>query len=139
MILRGRCGSRMEWKKAEDIQKQITHLVKKLNFTHTDPARIVCFRSHGSVSRARARIWSFPRVWQLALNLPPHYVIEVLSEKFDHLSEDDRTRVLIHELMHIPKTFSGALVPHKGRKRRIDHHSVEKFFRELKPASKWFG
>ncbi len=120
----------MEWQEAKDIQKQIDHLVHKLKFFHIDSKKIVCMRSHGSSSRARARIWSFPRVWQLALNLPPHYVIEVLSHHFDHLSKDDQTRVLIHELMHIPKTFSGALVPHRGRSHRIDNRSVERLFQQ---------
>lgn len=122
----------MEWEKAKDIEARITHLVHRLEFEHIDPKRIVSFRSNGSSSRARARIWSFPRVWQLALNLPPYYVIEVLSEHFDHLSDDDQTRVLIHELMHIPKTFSGSLVAHRGRKHRIDSRSVERLFKQYK-------
>lgn len=122
----------MNWKKAKDIQTRIRQLVKKLELTHINPRRIVCFRSYGSKARARARIWSFPRVWQLALNLPPHYVIEVLSEKFDKLSNDDQTRILIHELMHIPKNFSGALVQHRGRYHRINSRSVEKLFKKYK-------
>ena len=122
----------MQWQKAEDIQQKLHHLVAKLQFLHVDSTKIISFRSYGSSSRARARIWSFPRVWQQALNLPPHYVIEVLSEHFDRLSDDDQTRVLIHELMHIPRTFSGALVPHRGRKHRIDHRSVERLFQQYK-------
>lgn len=122
----------MEWVHADDIHRAISFVVARLGFSHIDPSRIVCFRSIGSSSRARARIWSFPRVWQLALKIPPHYVIEVLSEHFDRLSSDDQTRILIHELMHIPKTFSGSLVPHRGRKHRIDSRSVERLFREYK-------
>lgn len=122
--------SDMEWVRAPDIHEHITELVDKLEFGHVDPKRIICFRSTGSVARARARIWSMPKVWQLALNIEPHYVIEVISEKFDHLSEDDRKRVLIHELMHIPKTFSGALVPHSGRFHAINHRTVEQLFRD---------
>ncbi len=122
----------MKWDEAPDITRNIKMLVKGLKFAHVDTSRIVCFRSYGSSANARARIWSFPTVWQLALKLPAHYVIEVLSEKFDHLSEDDRMKVLIHELLHIPKNFSGALVSHKGRYHRIDHKRVETLFRELK-------
>lgn len=91
-------------------------------------------RSFKATSRARARIWSFPKIWQLALKTPAHYVIEVLSHHFDHLSEDDKTRVIIHELMHVPKNFSGALVPHRGRKHRIDHRTVEVLFRMYKES-----
>ena len=122
----------MEWLKASDIDREIKLLCRKLDFGHIDPKRIICFRSQGSSSRARARIWSFPKVWQLALNLKPHYVIEVLEKHFDNLSPDDKKRVLIHELMHIPKNFSGSLLPHRGRGRRIDNRNVEQLFRQLK-------
>lgn len=118
----------MKWEKAHDIKKEIDKIICRLNFSYISPDQIICFRSFGSKSRARARIWSFPKVWQLALNLPPYYVIEVLSTKFDHLSYDDKTRILIHELLHIPKNFSGSLLPHRGRKRSIDNRTVEKYF-----------
>ena len=125
---RKRKAVKMSWEKARDIQHKVVELVDKLQLTYIDPQYIISFRSYGSSSRARARIWSFPRVWQLALELPPHYVIEVLSEKFDRLNVDDQTRVLIHELMHIPKTFSGALAPHHGRFHAINHRTVEQLF-----------
>lgn len=121
----------MEWLKAPDIDREIKILCQNEEFNYIDYKYIVCFRSHGSTSRARARIWSFPKVWQLALNLKPHYVIEVLSKHFDHLSGDDKKRVLIHELMHIPKNFSGSLLPHRGRGRKIDSRNVEQLFRQL--------
>ncbi len=74
-----------------------------------------------------------PRIWQKALRVKAHYIIEVLSEKFDKLDENNKNKILIHELMHIPKTFSGALLPHRGRgKFRIDSRSIEKLFRKLK-------
>lgn len=101
-------------------------------FPYVDPGRIVCMRSFGATSRARARIWGFPKIWQMALKTKPHYIIEVLSHHFDRLSDDDKTRVIIHELMHIPKNFSGALVPHRGRYKRIDHRTVEVLFKEYK-------
>lgn len=121
----------MEWQKAPDIDRNVKQICRNLQFDHIDSARIICFRSYGSASRARARIWSFPKVWQLALDLKPHYVIEVLSKHFDHLSIDDQKRVLIHELMHIPRNFSGSLLPHRGRGRKIDSRNVEEFFRKL--------
>lgn len=121
---------------AADIQAHIRAILKKIDLSYIDAKRIVCFRSTGSKARARARIWSFPRIWQMALKTPAHYVIEVLSEKFDHLNPDDKTRVLIHELMHIPKNFSGALLPHRGRGRGINHHTVESLFRQFKESSK---
>jgi predicted metallopeptidase len=118
---------------APDVKKIVKTLVPKLPFSaYVDPKRIVCMRSFKATSRARARIWSFPKIWQMALRLPPYYVIEVLSHHFDHLSDDDKTRVIIHELMHIPKNFSGALVPHRGLHKRITRGTVETLFRLYK-------
>lgn len=125
----------MDIEPAPDIKKIVNRLVPKLPFgTYVDPKRIVCMRSYRATSRARARIWSFPRIWQMALSLPPYYVIEVLSHHFDLLSDDDKTRVIIHELMHIPKNFSGALVPHRGLHKRIDHKTVETLFNQYKKS-----
>ncbi len=118
---------------APDIKKIVNTVVPKLPFSaYVNPKRIVCMRSFHATSRARARIWSFPKIWQMALKLPPYYVIEVLSHHFDHLSDDDKTRVIIHELMHIPKNFSGALVPHRGLHKRINTGTVETLFRLYK-------
>lgn len=116
--------------RALDIEKIMHTVLKKNLFPYIDGKRIVCMRSTKATSRARARIWSFPHIWQLALGLPAHYIIEVLSQHFDHMSPDDKTRVIIHELMHIPKNFSGALVPHRGIHKRINNHTVELIFRQ---------
>lgn len=120
----------MEWRDAPDIKKEISGIIQHLAFPHVKLDRVICFRSFGSTSRARARIWSLPRVWQQALKAPAAYIIEVISEKFDKLSLDDQRRVLIHELLHVPKNFSGSLLPHRGRGKGINHRIVENLFRE---------
>jgi len=119
----------MEWYPAPDIQKTVRKIVTSLSMSHIDLRRIICFRSHGSTSKARARIWSFPRIWQQALHLPAYYIIEVIDRHFDKLSNKDQDKVLIHELLHIPKNFSGSLVPHRGKNHRIDSQKVEKLFK----------
>lgn len=124
----------MDWVKASDIQKRIEFLISELNLTYIKPNQIICFRSTGSASRARARIWSFPKIWQLALDLEPHYCLEVISHYFDKMSLSDQEKVLIHELLHIPKNFSGSLVPHRTHKRRTFRHyhdEVETLYRRL--------
>ena len=122
----------MEFTLAPDIQKKLTVILKKIEMAHIKPDQLVAFRSYGSKSRAIARIWALPRIWQLALNLKPHYCIEVVSHRFDKLSESQQIRVLIHELMHIPKNFSGALLPHRTRfKSGINSRNIEKFFKEF--------
>lgn len=105
----------MIFKKAPDIKRRIDEIIKRLGMSYMNPPQVACIRSTGSVSRARARIWAFPTIWQEALGIKPHYVIEVLEEKFNRLSDEEQTKTLIHELLHIPRTFSGALRPHRMR------------------------
>lgn len=116
----------MIFKKAHDIQERVIAILKHIEMPYINSSQLACIRSQGSKARARARIWAFPSIWQEALGLKPHYVIEVISEKFDNQSYDDQTKILIHELLHIPKTFSGALRPHRMRYfhlgREVDHY-----------------
>lgn len=123
----------MDWQRDPDLQREVAKIISTLKLFHIDPKRVIVFRSFGSKSRARARIWSLPRIWQQALKVRPHYCLEVLSEKFDKLSKDEQHRIFIHELLHIPKTFSGALLPHRGRGgNRIDRRTVERLFKLIK-------
>lgn len=119
---------------APDVTRLMRHVLRRIPFEHVKAAQITCMRSQKATGRAYARIWSFPNIWQKALSLPPHYIIEVLSQHFDKLSDDDKTRTIIHELMHIPKNFSGALVPHRGRYHRIERRTVEKMFQIYKSS-----
>lgn len=122
----------MELEKAPDVQGVLGRLIGELEFSHISAKRVIGFRSYGATARAYARIWSFPRIWQMALGAEPHYVIEVLAENFDKLSEEEKTKVLIHELLHIPRTFSGSLVPHRNRGRTIDRRNVDRLYELLK-------
>lgn len=111
--------SGLGWEKAPDVKKDINKILKVLNFPHIKSSRIFCYRTQSSKSRSYARIWSFPKIFQDALSLEPAYVIEVLSRHYDNLDEQEKIKVLIHELLHIPKNFSGALVPHVTRSRHL--------------------
>ncbi len=121
----------LEWEEAAQIKREIEQLIGVLKIDYIDPSRIFCFKSYGSTSRSYARIWSFPKIFQRALNIHPAYVIEVLSKYYDKLNEDEQKKVLIHELLHIPKNFSGALLPHKSRGRHLGS-MVNKLFKEYK-------
>ncbi len=127
-------SQKLEWKKASDIKRAIKEVVKALNLSYIDPKRIFCFRTKGSKSRSYARIWSMPKIFQKALNIKPAYVIEVLSKHFDRLDDDAKKKVLIHELLHIPKNFSGSLLPHRSRNRHLGS-MVSKLFKEYKKIS----
>lgn len=71
------------------------------------------------------------RLFKEVAGLEPHYIIEVNAKRFDKLSERDKIKTLIHELMHIPKTFSGALLSHRGRYHSINDREVEKILRSM--------
>ncbi len=97
---------------ADEIKNKLTQIVQHLDFNHVDLQRLACFKSTGSQSRAIARCYALSKIWQQTLNTKAHYIIEVISEKFDKLPEDEKEKVLIHELMHIPKSFGGGFRQH---------------------------
>lgn len=119
-------STRLEWEKAPEIKKALKHILATIDLSHIDIKRIHTYRSFGSSSHSYARIWSFPKIFQDALQIEPAYVIEVLAKYYDKLSPDEQMKVLIHELLHIPKNFSGALLPHK-----TSHRQLEKIANEL--------
>jgi predicted metallopeptidase len=127
-------NSKLDWNDAHEIKADIEEILGVLDFAHVDPKRIFCFRTSGSKSRSYARIWAMPKIFQRALNIKPAYVIEVLSKYYDKLDVDSKKKVLIHELLHIPRNFSGALVPHRTRHRHLQSQ-VNKLFKEYKDKS----
>jgi predicted metallopeptidase len=107
-------------------------ILRKLRMTHIDETRLICLRSTGSGStRVIARCHGLSRIMQLALNKNPHYVIEVLSERFDQLSEEDQTMVLIHEILHIPHSFGGGFRAHKPF---VTRAKVQRMYHEFMKA-----
>ncbi len=114
----------MESERALDVQFMLDELLEHLSLDNVITSRIICMRSRKAQVRAYARIWSLPEIWRNALEINPFYVIEVVSEHYDSLSEEEKKKVLIHELLHIPKKFTGGLVPHKNRGRTIDDKLV---------------
>lgn len=117
---------------APDIDKRIKVIVRALCLEHVSDKHIIGMRSFGSKSRAIARIWGLPKIWQQALYLNAYYIIEVVSEKFDRMSKEEQDKTLIHELLHVPKTFSGALVPHECFGKRIDTKSVGELYKKYR-------
>jgi len=98
---------------------------------HIKKNNIHCIRSFDAKTRAYARIWGMAKLFKEVVGLEPHYIIEVNGRRFDKLSERDQIKTLIHELMHIPKTFSGALLSHRGPHHEISDREVEKILRNL--------
>jgi predicted metallopeptidase len=117
---------------APDIKKRVDEIAANLDFFHVVPQFVFCVRSKGSKSkRTLARIHGLGKIWQQVLNLPSSYTIEVISEFYDKLSEEEKEKTLIHELLHIPGGFSGGFRPHKGY---VERKTVEQFYKKLQQA-----
>ncbi len=124
-------ASGLDWEQANDVKQLLKKILQVLDMDHINLKQIYCYRTSGSKSRAYARIWSFPKIFQQALNIEPAYVIEVLSKYYDNLSEQEKIKVLIHELLHIPQNFSGALLAHRTRSRHLGK-TAEALYKEYK-------
>lgn len=122
----------LEWHTDFELTDRVRNLVDSVEFTHIPKHRIFCFRTDGSKSRAYARIWSFPKIFQTVLDIEPAYVIEVINRYYNRLDYNEQTKVLIHELLHIPKNFSGSLLPHRHSSGRSINKEVERIYKLLK-------
>jgi predicted metallopeptidase len=117
---------------APEIKKQVDQLAMECEFYHVVSQRVFCVRSKGSkAKRTIARIHGLGKLWQGVLKQPPTYTIEVISEIFDKMSFEDKERVLIHELMHIPGGFGGGFRPHKGY---VERKNVDTVYKKLLQA-----
>ena len=124
----------LKYIEAPDIKILVEEIVQKLEFSHIDVKSVFCFRSKGSKSnRIVARIHGFSKIWQKALGLSSGYIIEVLSERYDKLSQENKEKTIIHELLHIPKGFKGGFRPHKGY---VSRKKVDTMFLKYKKIKK---
>lgn len=122
---RSRPAGNFDWRKSPDIKKRVVKLASDLNLDWLKTSQIYCIRSSNSKTRARARIWGLSRIWQKTLSIKPAYIIEVISERFDNLSQKEQDEILLHELVHIPRNFSGSLLPHIRRGKGSFYDKVE--------------
>lgn len=119
----------LEYIEAPEVKRLVDEIVESLGLFHVVPQFVYCYRSRGSESRGTiARIHGLSRIWQDALRRPPAYVIEVISERYDRLSEEEKEKTLIHELLHIPRGFGGGFRPHRGY---VSRKQVEKLYEVL--------
>jgi predicted metallopeptidase len=102
----------MKYEFAPDIQKTAEE-ISVLLFPHIKIKRVRCFRSYGTSSRGTvARCHGIGKLIQKAMNIPAFYVLEFLSERFDKLNQEEKLKIIIHELMHIPASFGGGFRHH---------------------------
>ena len=129
---------------APDIEVLMRDIVNSLELRHIDLERVGCVRSKGSAAyRTVARCHGMPKILQMGMKSKPFYVIEVIEEQFDKMSKEEQVRTIIHELMHIPKSFGGGFRHHDFVNRR----NIEKLFQvyaeksnlvEKSLVKKWF-
>ncbi|MFH1307418.1 MAG: putative metallopeptidase [archaeon] len=126
----------MRYEFAPDLQERARQIVSKI-FPHIKIDDVVCIRGYGSSSRGTiARCHALNKVMQKALGRKGFYVLEFLSERFDKLSEDERTKIIIHELMHIPKSFGGGFKHHDYVCERNINELYNRYLRETRYESK---
>lgn len=111
---------------APDVEKKMRDIIPKVGMNYIDPSQVSCIRSKGSGSRRTiARCHGMSKVLQIGMRRGAHYVIEVISKEFDKLNEEEQTKVIIHELMHIPKNFGGGFRHHDY----VTNRNVENMYR----------
>ncbi len=120
----------MNWQPAHDIHRRLRRIVHALGLAHVRPGRVRCVRVHGSRANALARIWGLPPIFQSSLKLAAHYVIEFMTPTFDRLPREEQDRVIIHELLHIPRTFSGGIRPERSPSLQLNTRTVERYYRQ---------
>lgn len=118
----------MKYEFAPDIQKKAEEISRFL-FLHIKVENIKCYRSYGTSSkRTIARCHSLGKLMQKAIGRQAFYVLEFLSERFDKLDEEEKIKIIIHELMHVPKSFGGGFKHHNF----VSERNVNKYYRIYK-------
>ena len=131
----------IKYQKADDLREVAKEVVEKLNWNHILLEHVAFIRSFGSKSRGTiARCHALGKAMQLGMERQKSfYLIEVISERFDKMSPEEQLQTIIHELMHIPKTFGGGFKHHdivneKNVKKVYDHYIKLK----SEEKGKWF-
>ena len=109
---------------AEDIHVIAEEIVERLNWSHILLEHVAFIRSRGSAARRTiARCHALGKAMQIGMGRKKgFYLIEVISEKFDRLPTEEQLKVIIHELMHIPKSFGGGFIHHdKVHEASVEH------------------
>ncbi len=118
----------MKYEFAPEIQFKAEE-ISKILFPYVDIENIKCFRSYGTSSRYTiARCHALGKLMQKAIGIKAVYVLEFLSERFDKFDEEEKIKIIIHELMHIPKCFGGGFKHHNV----VTNKNVNKYYKEYK-------
>lgn len=119
----------IKYQQAPDVKSIAEEIVYSLDWDHIFLEHVAFIRSFGSTSRRTiARCHALGKAMQIGMGRKKgFYLIEVISEKYDRLPDDEKMRVIIHELMHIPKSFGGGFIHHD----KVHERSVEQVFQHF--------
>ncbi|QGR16900.1 metallopeptidase [Sulfurisphaera ohwakuensis] len=101
----------MKFQYADDV-KELAKIVNEKFDLKLNLERIAFIRSQGSRSKAIARTLMLPSQWRFILSPSILYIVEVISEKYDNLTCEEKVYVILHELTHIPNSMKGGLRNH---------------------------
>lgn len=125
----------MRYEFASDIQR-IAEEISRMLFPHIQINRLMCFRSYGTSSRNTvARCHALGKLMQKAMGVKAFYALEFLSERFDKLDKEDQIKTILHELMHIPKTFGGGFKHHDF----VSERNINKYYKEYKKRKSYYS
>src|SRR3990172_1787674 len=120
----------MKYEYAPDLKERMMDIVKSLEMDHIELDRIECLRSYGSsTKRTIARCHALGKVMQKAMKTRAFYTIEFL-ERFNKMSKAEQDKVIIHELLHVPKTFGGGFRQHDY----VCEENIDKLHRRFREA-----
>ena len=97
----------VRYEEALDLKIRAKEIADKLNLKHLDFERIFFYR-YSCKTRTIAKVIGFPKALRLPFpEIEPYYVIVVNEHNFSRLNKREQDQTLLHELLHIPKNFSG--------------------------------
>lgn len=131
----------MKYEFAPDLQ-EIAEDISKTLFPYIKIENVKCLRSYGTSSkRTIARCHALGKLMQKAMGLKAFYALEFLHERFSKLSYEDQIKTIIHELMHIPKTFGGGFKHHDVVTEKNVNLMYKTYLakKEERERVRWFG
>ncbi|MGC8567373.1 MAG: putative metallopeptidase [Caldisphaera sp.] len=118
----------IKYQKDIKLENLVRCVILSLNMDYIKQDNVFIIRSFNTKTKAVARIYSIPSAIRYVMKIEPIYVIEIISEKFDKLTYDEKVKVIIHELLHIPIGFTGGLRPHGDK---VNERIVNKLFKKI--------
>jgi len=102
---------------SHELKERAKLIADRFMLDHIDFNRIHCYR-YKSNTNTVAKIIGFFKTLQLVYpEIKPYYVIVFNDHNFLRQNKEEQDTTILHELLHIPKTFSGEYS-------KIAHHKI---------------